>query len=950
MIQAMLWKEYREQRAVWLTLAVVSGAGLFGLMRLMAPDGVLGIHSGVRESLEAVAVLLAWTYGMVCGSILLAGEREGATLTFLDVLPIHRLQLWLIKWMIGLGLLFGQVAVLVGVVIGLGITETAWQTVSVALLMLFFGMLGMAWGLLFSSRGESVLNVIGLAIAGQIAGYIVMAILFVPLAIVLAIFGLRDGEDVRFAFVCLAGIALTVGPFLGSARIFSQPDRLRRREERSTRRPAEVGLGASWGRLLWLNYTQMRRLTLGLTLFALGMGLLMLAAGPVGWPILTLLIGVLCGVTVCADEQACGSFRFLGDQRFPLGRLWIAKVGMRFALAVFAAVLLILPSLIYAIGRHIEMRDGRRLLLGEVFHSSLVGPVVPLGVHLTIWLLYGFSVGQLGGLLFRKSLVAGVVSLGGTILLVSLWLPSLLGMGLHFWQVAGVPVILLLTAWSLVPAWVADRLLARGTFVRLGAALAAVVLWTAGGLWYRVVEIPDVPDQLDMPAFVAGLPTPEKNKAGEIIRSACTRVSLLQRSLSERRRNQPQPQPDTIWSQPDEVLKHGWSDKNREAVEWLDALLQDNWMADLAEVPDLPPGVFENPRLLTLASNLDKVQAARTLASVLAIHGLRRQAAGDDAVFVENFRIGLAVARSLQHDSPVIASLVGRAIEGNILLSGLDRWLEKLRGHPELLKRVLQALVRYEADLPDEREPHRADFLAALNTLEQAPEELLQFGIERLPNQDPKLRRTEFQVAALAWLFPWEEERHHRILRVVFQGDEQERQQVREWGFVLSHLGFRQDRLARPKRGLARLRAVQLTVALRLYQAETGKPAESLDLLVPRYLPSIPTDPFDGQPFRYRLSRGERIGWPPPEPVAGQPAEAAAPAPALPPGMMPPGGMAGMPEPPPPPPTRLVARGQGILWSVGEDGRDDGGVQQCTQPLRSIFGEDIIYLVPPPRK
>ena len=31
MIQALMWKEYREHRAIWLTLAVVSGAGLYGL-------------------------------------------------------------------------------------------------------------------------------------------------------------------------------------------------------------------------------------------------------------------------------------------------------------------------------------------------------------------------------------------------------------------------------------------------------------------------------------------------------------------------------------------------------------------------------------------------------------------------------------------------------------------------------------------------------------------------------------------------------------------------------------------------------------------------------------------------------------------------------------------------------------------------------------------------------
>src|SRR5689334_7770261 len=144
---------------------------------------------------------------------------------------------------------------------------------------------------------------------------------------------------------CLGGIALTVGPIDASARIFSRPDRLRGRETKTVfRRQSGMSLTASWVRLLWLSYQQMRRLMLGLMVFALALGFLLPAVGAMAWPALTLFIGVLCGVTVCADEQLHGSFRFLGDQRFPLGRVWVVKVGLRFALAVFAAFLLLLPS------------------------------------------------------------------------------------------------------------------------------------------------------------------------------------------------------------------------------------------------------------------------------------------------------------------------------------------------------------------------------------------------------------------------------------------------------------------------------------------------------------------------------------------------------------------------------------------------------------------------------
>jgi hypothetical protein len=43
-----------------------------------------------------------------------------------------------------------------------------------------------------------------------------------------------------------------------------------------------------------------------------------------------------------------------------------------------------------------------------------------------------------------------------------------------------------------------------------------------------------------------------------------------------------------------------------------------------------------------------------------------------------------------------------------------------------------------------------------------------------------------------------------------------------------------------------------------------------------------------------------------------------------------------------------VPAGQGILWAVGEDHHDDGGVQQGKLSSGTTFGEDLIYLVPPP--
>jgi len=44
----------------------------------------------------------------------------------------------------------------------------------------------------------------------------------------------------------------------------------------------------------------------------------------------------------------------------------------------------------------------------------------------------------------------------------------------------------------------------------------------------------------------------------------------------------------------------------------------------------------------------------------------------------------------------------------------------------------------------------------------------------------------------------------------------------------------------------------ETAIALWLYRKEHGRYPENLSALVPRYLPSVPADPFDGKPLRYR--------------------------------------------------------------------------------------------------
>jgi hypothetical protein len=58
---------------------------------------------------------------------------------------------------------------------------------------------------------------------------------------------------------------------------------------------------------------------------------------------------------------------------------------------------------------------------------------------------------------------------------------------------------------------------------------------------------------------------------------------------------------------------------------------------------------------------------------------------------------------------------------------------------------------------------------------------------------------------------------------------------------------------------LTTLAALRLQIALRLYEQKHGRLPETLGELVPEFLPAVPNDPYDDQPFRY--SKARKLVW-----------------------------------------------------------------------------------------
>jgi hypothetical protein len=931
MIPAFLWKEYREQRAIWFTLTCLSFAVLIVVPWMFPPDAPSGIsRQFYLDSLALVVLILVWTYGMVCGALLLAGERENGTQGFLDILPAARLSLWLVKTMAG-GLFITLQIVLVVIFAQIQPIIEPSRMVLGIFALLYVGLLGMGWGLFFSARADNVLMAVGLAMFAQIALIPVLQLLSTLPFIVLTFV---TGNDQVMPLALVVGpLVLLLLPWPLSALKYSQPDR--ERNSLAVRLSVPV-IDPSWRQAWWLTREQSRGFVLGLLLFSFLAGWPVMVFGLLFWPLLSLLTGALCGVTVFLDEQG-GAFRFLGEQRIPLTRLWLVKMSVRLLQGLASLAILLLPSLIVLFGslgqREIDPAAGDRAV-GRLIGSPLVGQTIPLGLFLLAPVLYGFSMGHLCGILFRKPIVALVAAFGLSLLLLSLWVPSFLCGGLHLWQVLLVPIALILCTRWMLRSWTTDRIASWTVVKQLGVTAGLCSGLLVLGLGYRVLEVPNVCEPDDLSPFLAALPDPEDNLAGLAIRGGLARIEVLSRTWDTEKTSQPlfpleknASNQDRFVFQLFRVSEQGWpagAATDGDVARWLDAVFKEECWHRMAQARGKPPGILDDPRRETGTNLVRRYEPARLAGIMLASRGLLMQQRGKPEDFVDQLDLALTIVRTLQNAGSSLTVLQAINSERTHLIA-LDRWLENLPHRVELLHLVGEVLDRHIAWLPDNyRQADLVEYSISRNRLEASDDWLEQ----SLPlSGKSTTRESQIELVKGALKIPWEAERQARLFRACFW--ERSRLsptlQQKAGPFLPATASFTSIIQERHRRRLVRLQIARLKVALRHYQADKGQPAQNLDALVPGSIAAIPRDPFDSQPLRYRLSKGEEILWSEDRLGRDWPEEMLAKF------------------------RRSIPRGQGILWSIGEDLVDDDARRQGLFPNRpdqTEKGEDLIYLVP----
>jgi hypothetical protein len=90
----------------------------------------------------------------------------------------------------------------------------------------------------------------------------------------------------------------------------------------------------------------------------------------------------------------------------------------------------------------------------------------------------------------------------------------------------------------------------------------------------------------------------------------------------------------------------------------------------------------------------------------------------------------------------------------------------------------------------------------------------------------------------------------------------------------------------------AKIRETQAALAVERYRLVNGKLPNQLSDLVPTFLPAVPSDPFDGKPLRYKTLT---IGY--------------------------------------------------VVYSVGDDRQDNGGVEKDSKGVSYVPGTDITFTV-----
>jgi tRNA A-37 threonylcarbamoyl transferase component Bud32 len=266
---------------------------------------------------------------------------------------------------------------------------------------------------------------------------------------------------------------------------------------------------------------------------------------------------------------------------------------------------------------------------------------------------------------------------------------------------------------------------------------------------------------------------------------------------------------------------------------------------------------------------LPYTQGSRSVAGLLELDAVLRAQKGEFDGAINSCRGILNAGRSIG-DEPFLISQIVRIACVTLAIRTLERVLGQ--GEPSAVAlAAIEELLEEEARHPALLVGARGDrggihwAMMSIEAGDMKVSQLLDEG-EKLPEEgEPPASSVR---AAHAWSL-----RHMTQLVTIARRPSHEQQQaMAEWDEALQHAP-RVSRLLAPKGKSVRfflgiraeVRSAIVAVAADRYRQAYGRWPETAAALVPRYLPEVPADPYDGAPLRYRrLEDGlviYAVGW-----------------------------------------------------------------------------------------
>ena len=849
MLARLWWKEFRLFWPVWLFITFCALAAQWLAVWYLgdgAKSGLLMLH----------AVGWAFLYATAVSASAFAAEREQRTLRFLDTLPVARDFLWRSKasFAIVTTLALGMVLLLVAALSTdfSGKPTPFLPTVSwvsfFSCLVLLIETIG--WGLFWSSILEGALSAAAMTVVA--VGVVV------PLMMRQADLNPSWWSDaVGYRLVIAALTTLASFLILTRKPRPSPPLRVVRRREavvpeprsitrRASSKPPRFWLNAARS-LVWETFREMRRPLAIVAVAILVVPFFFIVSGVID-PVIAFLIGVFAavaaGVNVFGAENQGKTYRFLAHHGVGPGVVWSVKVGL-WSLAMIAVCF-------FAFALLAPRMTGVRS--GGIPEAGLI--------LLGIW-TYGFSAGQLCGMVIRRGITAGLLAfvLMG-LLLVPVW--ALISFGLvSGWEAVAIPLGLFVISRIWCVDWMQDRPGAR-PWIKLGLSVCGVFGLIFGGhVWNRINDIPALSPGIkaDLLATTPTRPIDAAENAAPLYSEALGKLGSSD---------------DASFNEAIDLIRRGSKLPYCRFPE-----------RELQEVPRLKYANISNSLNLLLTreirGSLEKGALDKAWSDILTHLRMAR-----------HFQAGVSMKEAmygLQAEIAAMALAVEWASDSRQTTASIERALKDLKALPtpppaEEAIREEWALLRRIVALPKDqlRDIIEGGFL-------------VQVGGTYFSRSGSSYKSLSAGILSLA-LSPWEIERAKRVIDELFAAKvlESRRDPWRrimpagilyngwehayyltpeatfyrypgyfEWDLrsspVVHVIYFPIDTYLRSaERTEAMRRGLLQFVALRAWQLKhDGNLPDELSEIVPGELEKLPVDPFSNKPFLYLRSRGEKI-------------------------------------------------------------------------------------------